>query len=681
MEQFGFSPENKIQENSAEVFRTRLSAILNTAISVENINDYAKNVLDDLVSLTEDVVSHYQQAISFESTQTGDALENAAYTEYGLPNLGNILDMASEKLDQIASINRYITLESSAHPDVITPPDQRVIDLQGGEKKFEKTELLPRLTTLLYLLETDFNIPKENIRLVRGSVSSAMVRHEPYYRIDIPELNRLVYLCDEQGNATYVFDQAKLKASGVALDQLDIDTKENRNAIISEFPGIGARLIQTKYWRANIAELLSEDIPSSPMNAAEQHDESREQIPQVSTGELDPYRGFWEDPEGKHWGSRYKIVQVLGIGEEIVYRSISNAALSTVRVADLAARPLDAYSLEEVLTLDPVIEHLEGLPQLSEEGEGAGFYEDPQGLHWSSIGFLAAKTGVGRSYVKKEIARLRGQNVWDRTKKKVIAYCYEDLIKSPEIKILQELPHVTKQGEWQGFWIDEEDRHWSSVDTLIDRMKVSGTKLNSIIVSEKLQTKKIINRRGQLTGSYCLEEIEQTPEMRKYLKLPLITLQGDGEELFSDEQTTKRVGSAIQLAKFFGISDDKMRLFLTDQPGIEARQKTGGPSTMVYPYDLLINNGEFQEWLRRRKESKITESSGEWKNFYIDEQQRHWASIKQIAEKVHSHFRAISRIINQRRLAPLEIKVKQNVRDGYCLEEIEPYLKQRKNIP
>ena len=315
------------ETEKVEGFKTRLDQILNTPLAVENINSFANNTLDKLVVLTTEVALSYKE--DSQAKETGRELEDKAYSEYNLQNIQGILDKVQEKLEQIVKIREYIKNHSHYAGEVITPPDRvNETPIQSGENYFEKAKNIPRLITLLYILENDFEITLENIVLVEGRVTDNMLRQEPYFRVQIDSIDRIVYVCDEEKNASYDFDTEELRKNEISVDSLDLLTKEERNVLIKKHPGIGIRLIQTVHWRSNMIDLLSEKellIGGQEINPIQtEPQKNTDSFPGVSVSEFDPWRNFWTDENNRHWGSATMIARRIGVNRWSLFREIED---------------------------------------------------------------------------------------------------------------------------------------------------------------------------------------------------------------------------------------------------------------------------------------------------------------------------------------------------------------------
>ena len=259
-------PPQRSLETLKETFKQRLDGILNKQLTVENIQTFADTALIEAVRLTEDVLNEYQSNPKLNVSQiTIDKKirEDEAFAFFGLPNINEILQSIIDVKDKIQALGRYINERNILADKVVIPPQPNSHSeiRSGSGQGIEEKKLIPRLLTLLYILETDFEIMKEQVKITAGKVTPEMMRKTPYVRVEIPDIGRIVYICDEEGNASYVFDVDKLEEIGITAENLDIEDKGSMSDLIAKHPGIGIRIIQTKHWRTHMAEVLENTIP------------------------------------------------------------------------------------------------------------------------------------------------------------------------------------------------------------------------------------------------------------------------------------------------------------------------------------------------------------------------------------------------------------------------------------
>ena len=259
---------HKSLESLKQTFKQRLDAILDKQLTVENIGIFADEALEQTVKLTEEVLKEYRENPKVYPNQIPldkQKQEDEAFKILDLPNISEILQLIIKVKEKIDTLGKYISESNIFENKVLIPPQHNLVnELQTGNGQgVEEKRLIPRLLTLFYILEADFDIKKEQIKITQGKVIPEMMRQTPYVRIEIDELERIIYICDEEGNASYVFDTDKLEENGIKAEDLDIADKSAINDLIIKHPGIGYRIIQAKHWRTNMVELLGNPIPEN----------------------------------------------------------------------------------------------------------------------------------------------------------------------------------------------------------------------------------------------------------------------------------------------------------------------------------------------------------------------------------------------------------------------------------
>lgn len=260
------TPQPKSLESLKVIFKDRLGAILYKQLTVENIETFADEALSETVSLTDNILKEYKNNPEFNAPTTAlntKEQEDEAFRALDLQNIPDVLRQIIDKKEQISILKTYINKNIEKINEVITPPQPvQGLNIEKGNGSFERKKIFSRLLTLLYILEHDFNIAPtpERVPIKEGTVTPNMMRKTPYIRVEIPELERVVYICEEENNVSHVFDTKKLAEKSLTLEEIDIYNKEDKDSLIIKYPGIGIRIIQSKNWRTNIKTALEESI-------------------------------------------------------------------------------------------------------------------------------------------------------------------------------------------------------------------------------------------------------------------------------------------------------------------------------------------------------------------------------------------------------------------------------------
>lgn len=252
-------------------FQGKIDAISSRSLTPENINTYADDALDDLVSVAQEATATYDHQPTIDHGNGTDH-ERAAFSYLGLNanNIETMLDHIADKSDEIRSLDEIMRQISLRTDKVITPPNSGETTLTTGNGSFGERQHIDRLKTLLFVLTNAFDVDISNVdecTILTGKVTNEMIRNEPYHLVTLPTINREALVCDEEGNVTYVFDSEKLKSTGVLRDVLVDMVKDSINQLLGQHPGIGYRLPYSKLFTEKISSLL-EHIPEQDKNIA-----------------------------------------------------------------------------------------------------------------------------------------------------------------------------------------------------------------------------------------------------------------------------------------------------------------------------------------------------------------------------------------------------------------------------
>ena len=252
---------NKIEEES---YAHDYNILLSSSINPSNVLTFHDDALKKLISVVDGVVEKYKQKHP-ETSFTRKELEDEALREENLQDVSTTLSILANRKADIDSLKNFVSESISLSENVFVPPTNdngRVVNAGSGVGMEEK-RLVPRLLTLLYILENDLNIvikdagEDRDVNIEQGAVTDNMMREQPYFRVLIDSLNRVVYICEEEGNASFVFDKDELEKNGFDIDKLDTQDKSIFNRLIAENKKLGKRVIHSPSWRADMLESLS----------------------------------------------------------------------------------------------------------------------------------------------------------------------------------------------------------------------------------------------------------------------------------------------------------------------------------------------------------------------------------------------------------------------------------------
>lgn len=254
-----------------ETFKNRLSEAIDNPLTLENTDAYVDDALGAVINLVEDVVAEYDAQPGAEWRQLGETNgkkhEDAALKYFELEDVEAILRHLEDKASQFAVIGQVIAQANEAS-DVFVPPDSTPVpQATGSGTGMEKKGKQPKLENLLFVLMNDFGIDPDDpeaVSIVRGSVNTNMMREEPYYQVTVPGIDKVILVCQEYGNATFVFNgewvreqvSANRSSENESKRPLTDYTKEEPSKLIKDNPEQGARIITKKDFTANLVNAL-----------------------------------------------------------------------------------------------------------------------------------------------------------------------------------------------------------------------------------------------------------------------------------------------------------------------------------------------------------------------------------------------------------------------------------------
>lgn len=687
-------------------FQAKLQEIISQPLTPGNIGNYFDNALSDLTELIDQITHDYKQSHSGDLAE-GAKLEDKAFEYFNLRSIPEVLSIISKGKENVEIIDKRID-EIQIENEIYVPPITQAPNAIENSGSFEVARIFDRVRVLLYILKEE-GIPIENkeaISITQGVVSDQMLRRTSYTKVSIPELNRSVLVCDEENNATYVFDNTRLIS--VLQEGQDIVnmTKEDLASLIRQNPGIGVRFIYGSTWRNRLQQFLTSDLEE--ITPRIRHEVPNDGIPEVSKGELDPWKGFWTDLEmGKHWGSTKRIMEKLAatssfpISGHFVRRRIEDAKppLPQKKIRNFRNETVEVYSIEDVASL--IEDRLSGIESTfqfeGKEGEWAGFYTNTEGLHLGSLNLVLKKLGVATEastalrIIEQSTTPVRKIELprGDRTTK---LFCYEDV--EPLFEEIRKVPRVDLEGEWRGFYTNEEGKHYATINVICEKLHITKTTFNRHL-KEKIAEFTSIQVRG--TGNredpaYCFEEIE--PFFRYLTSLPQAAESGEWANFVKDEdgryygtlqaispkiveqiklETNREETAERVYSRLVRLNVNELKsIFLRDVLGHRIKGYTVEDVATIY-----------KEKFPYVDETPSVEMSGEWKGFYEYEGE-HYGTPGYIAKRVKMNEVGLrQKLSKDDSIRSIEIKNVHGKRvKGYSFEQLRAdYIKRGKIKP
>lgn len=248
----------------SEFYGKRLSSLLSTELTPKNIDNYADSALGGLITLIEEVLDNYSQDMPTADLNLAE-LEDKAFAYYDLPNISDTLDYLAIVRNSLRDIDVVIEKASSINSVIIPTDKTKTITKSTGEGVFERPTRESRVKTVLFMLQQDYEIDvknSESLTIISGTLNGDMIRKSSYYLIAVPGLQRSMLVCDEDGNASYVFDQDRMNQYGIDNDDLMAKMKPELNSLIEDHEGLGKRIVFNKNFMDRIRDSIDNDLVS-----------------------------------------------------------------------------------------------------------------------------------------------------------------------------------------------------------------------------------------------------------------------------------------------------------------------------------------------------------------------------------------------------------------------------------
>jgi transposase len=671
----GINTTQNLQENSntdkvASNFQKRLRDILDTPLTPNNINTYFDSALEHLVWLTEEIVSDYARTHPDLRTSPAE-FEDIAFEANGIRLVPEILSLISENQQLMERISRIADNTFTIIDSVILPPGEQPRIVRTGSGEFEEPGQVDRFKTLLFILNKN-GVAPENLDITEGEITYSMVRQTSYASVSIPEMNRLVLVCDEEGNSTFIFNLEEMRSLGITQKEIMQMTKAQiKDELIAQYPRVATCLDYSTRWVERINELLLGDFLPIGNNSV------NEDLPQISTSELDPWQGFYEE-NGSYFAPLSTIASKLGISnviERVRNEEARGKLFSNRQIRSHQNMLRTGYEYTEISSLFPNIEQA---LKADAEGEWAGFALF-KGKHYSFRAQISAKLGMDSHAlfftahgVRDDLVQLEALplNVGGRFFPE--AYALEDIVAMLDKR--SQVDRVNTAGEWENFISASQELHFGTRKAISEKLNMEKSLLaDKISSAEKggvvFRSKTIIALGGRKRKGYCFEDVAEYFRKVSEKQEP----GWDGFYLEEDYHFSSTQKIARRLGIAWETVDKKIRIAESEGSALAKRVKEGGRNGIFTSYAFEQVELLFADLLSLP--TPLTD--GEWTGFIEYEVKKHFGLQAAIAKKLNIHLATLrywiaaaeagGKIFSRRPCRSFHSQVYQS----YCLEELQ----------
>ncbi len=254
--------ERSHEAKESSNYQQRFAEIIGRELDARTIDTYADDALNDLVALVEEVTVEYP---SDDRQITGVEREQYALEQAELDDdaVETALDHINEIAHSIERLDALIAKKRRLVSTVIVPPElAEGTEIKPRDGSFEKVkERIPKLKTLLLLLEKSFDInieDDEQVTITSGALRPHMMRQVSYDVVAVPRLGRVVLVCDEAGNTTFMFDTGVCDEYGITPEYLSELSKAELKDLIHGDASLGGVIDYSKEYADHLLRGLTQ---------------------------------------------------------------------------------------------------------------------------------------------------------------------------------------------------------------------------------------------------------------------------------------------------------------------------------------------------------------------------------------------------------------------------------------
>lgn len=522
-------PGNQSEESRhslSELFKAELAEILKGE-SISQVSLPAHAALDQLVHLIEKIIIAYRKA-SGDVGEITEKFENAAFKRFNLQDINHTLTVLGERH---SLVQRLINGATEVGVFIVPTDSGPGVQNDGGGKHFKFSALVPRTEQVLQFILAQ-GVQEGDLNIQKGTLPQGTFRTVSYYTIEVKSKKRFIFVSNQIGNATFVFDTNKL--SHDILAKLHSHTKNEFNSFMQDYPGSGVRIVYRPNWGIRILNALEGDIPPYEENQkSERTGESVLDRHLKDRNPISPWFGFWrviEDEEESHYGTLEQISKKIGLSESALRSFLRVGIIDKTGIPTLAFGKKGGktiYCYESFVKHPKVEDHLKvmDLPQVDADG-----FVEIEGVLWGSLNSIGRKHKLAESTLCNQFAGSKDKNVLetfatkrfrDTYNKVIVAYSEEEVMKHQlivEYLPTRNLPQVGADG-----FIEINGALWGSLESIARKnglvegtlYEFFGTKQNKA-ASEALSTKRVLNSIGRVFNAHSEKEVMQHPLVRGY---------------------------------------------------------------------------------------------------------------------------------------------------------------------
>ncbi len=245
--------EHEYSEPNPEVLK-----ILQLTLTENNVDLYSQQAFANFINIIEAKKTEFVQLRPDTADLSGKELEDLMCAYYGMPDVSTTLDEIN-KLDHMSHRIDEVLAKSPLSKKILVRAGEKQeakFPRASSGKEFEKAEITRRTKLLAMVLWQRFGVDpgeKEKFKCAQGLMDTEAMRDVPYFLVEINDIapvpdtddkgERIVLICNQKGNATFVFNSLILDELATVAQDLAALSKTELNRIITEYPQYSRRII------------------------------------------------------------------------------------------------------------------------------------------------------------------------------------------------------------------------------------------------------------------------------------------------------------------------------------------------------------------------------------------------------------------------------------------------------
>jgi hypothetical protein len=365
-------------------FEPELNGIISAKLTPSQLRHYADHAIDQLTKLVEDMSEAYNREPTL-SFATQRETEDTASRYFGLRSIESILDYICEKEEEINSIYGQVATAPETEYVILSTDPNATVDIQPSDGSYSR-ELpeVSRTETTMFILANDFGVDlkdPEQFAIHAGKMRDSMMRKLSYNIIELPQLQRVIFVCNEPNNKTFVVDSSSAEKFSMSVEQLANLSKSELDALIGLNPELGQSITYREGTFISRVTAAIED-PQRAVDDIQIKEVPNYLIPKAKANEL----------------AVSSLAEIFGVWVETVKKAIAELGLSGVGLRRFGARTTQAYDSNEHNAIQQYL-------------ESAGLLADVDGLF--SAEAISRDTGNSSTTVRRVIRALQAEGALD----------------------------------------------------------------------------------------------------------------------------------------------------------------------------------------------------------------------------------------------------------------------------